>query len=203
MKNRFLLLFLVFGSMLLLFGCGSAMPKELKVDKVTENSLYIKADGTAQVAYLSDFKESYYNAEELKSFIFNELQPYNEKYGEGSAEISELTEDGGVVKVILTFKDSKAFVDFSKHKSNTPIRYPSFAKISEEYGELVFQSASEEGAKKGIAAIDKENDNVLVVSGPVLLLTEKKIKYYSAGRLVDKHHIRLDDKDEAVVVFAR
>ena len=45
--------------------------------------------------------------------------------------------------------------------------------------------------------------NIAVVKGPVLFQTGDKIKYYSGGNLNDSHHIRVDEGNEAVVVYSK
>lgn len=203
MKKRYLLLALSIMSVFLFAACGSKMPKELKAEDVAEDTLYIKADGMNQIAYVSDFKENYYNEEELKSFIYKELEFYNNKFGEGTAELTDFISKNKMVKAIITFKNNKAYADFSKKKSDTPISFPSFSKLMEEYEELDFFSSKDGESKKGKDAIDREKDNVAIVSGPILFQTEKKILYYSTGKLIDENHLKLEEKEEAVVVFKR
>lgn len=203
MKKNVVLMVLTILSVFSLFACGSKMPKELKAEEIQEETLYIKADGSNQVAYLESFEEDYYNVEELKAFMDKELKPYNEKYGENVVTISELELSGKNVVAVLNFLNNKAYAEFSKKLSNKPISYPTFNKIMQEYGDLDFNSVKEEGIQKGSKVINSDKHNVVVITGPILLMTEKKIQYYSAGKLVDENRLRLDEGDEAVVVFSR
>lgn len=200
MKKTVLLLLM--SLFFLLSACGKKMPKELKVESITENTMYIKADGTSQLAYISDFSEKYYNIEELKSYIFGELKDYNTK-NEDAATIADIVERGEKAIAVLHFKESKVFLDFCTKKSSNPVSYPSFSKIKELYGDRDFNSSSDEGIKKGREAVNPDNDNVIVVKGPILLQTEKRIKYYTTGKLLDENHLKLEGEDEAVVVFER
>lgn len=203
MKRSYVVLFTAIVLMFSLSACGSKMPKELKAEEMTEDTLYIKADGSNQIAYVSDFKEKYYSADELKLFMESQMKGINAKYGEGVATVSDISEEGGKIKAVLNFTDNKAYAEFSKDKSEKPISYPSFSKILEEYGNTAFHSASDEGTLKGSEAINKEKDNVVIVTGPLLLKVEKEIRYYSAGELKDSHHLHISDGEEAVVVFGR
>lgn len=201
-KKLFMILISVF-SVFLLSACKGGMPKHLKANKITEDTLYIKADGSNQIAYISDFKEKYYNIEELKSYIFSELKDINHAFGEDTAIISDMDEANGKVKVVITFQNSKAFLEFSKKKSNHHVSFPSYSKMREEFGETAFLSASGEGQKKGSQVIDSKKDNAVRISGPILLMTERDIKYYNSGKLIDNHHIQLGNGEEALVVFER
>lgn len=203
MRKKVLLMILATLSVFSLFACGMIMPGDLKVGDIQEEIFYIKADGSNQVAYVESFEEDYYDVDELKEFIENELKPYNEKYGENAATVSGLELSGRKVVTVLNFLDNRAYEEFSKNESDKPISYPSFATIKKEYGDLNFNPVKEEGILKGKDVIDEENHNVVVVTGPILLMTEKKIAYYSAGKLVSEHRLRLDEGDKAVVVFSR
>lgn len=203
MKKKFLMMILTIMSAMILVSCGSKMPKELKTEDITENTLYIKADGSNQIAYTSDFREKYYNLDELKSFIFAELKEYNDKYGEETASLTDISEKDGKVKTVIIFKDSKAFLDFNKKKGDISLSFPSFSKIEKDFSSVDFISADGGESKKGKEAVDSDKDNAVLITGPILLKTEKKIKFYSTGKLIDKHNISLGEGEEALVVFAR
>ncbi len=192
MKKRTLLALGLVTVTVALSSCNS-MPKEIKAEDIKEETLYMRADGSGQVAYVEDFKEKYFNLDELKGYISSELSNYNKKYGEKAAVLSEIELKGDKVKVVLTFK---------KGENNT--KFPTVAEALSEFGELTFTEAgSEEGAKKAADEVLTDKYNIAVIEGPMLFQTGNKIKYYSGGNLVDEHHIRVDEDNKAVVVYSK
>ena len=102
MKKNTLLAFGMVITTVLLSSCNG-MPKEIKADEVKEETIYMRSDGSSQVAYVEDFNEKYLNLDELKGYISSELSSYNKKYGDKAAVLSEIELKSGKVKAVLTF----------------------------------------------------------------------------------------------------
>ena len=203
MKKRTLLALGLVTVTVALSSCNS-MPKEIKAEDIKEETLYMRSDGSGQVAYVEDFKEKYFNLDELKGYISSELSNYNKKYGEKAAVLSEIELKGDKVKVVLTFKNTEVYTAFNSKKGENNTKFPTVAEALSEFGEHTFTEAgSEEGAKKAADEVLTDKYNIAVIEGPMLFQTGNKIKYYSGGNLVDEHHIRVDEDNKAVVVYSK
>mgnify|MGYP007007193208 FL=1 len=203
MKKNTLLAFGMVITTVLLSSCNG-MPKEIKADEVKEETIYMRSDGSSQVAYVEDFSEKYLNLDELKGYISSELSSYNKKYGDKAAVLSEIELKSGKVKAVLTFKSSEIYEAFNSKKGENNARFLKADKALSEFGELSFIEAdSDAGKKKAAGEALSDEYNIAVVKGPVLFQTGDKIKYYSGGNLYDSHHIRVDEGKEAVVVYSK
>ena len=203
MKKNTLLAFGMVITTVLLSSCNG-MPKEIKADEVKEETIYMRSDGSSQVAYVEDFNEKYLNLDELKGYISSELSSYNKKYGDKAAVLSEIELKSGKVKAVLTFKSSEIYEAFNSKKGENNARFIKADKALSEFGELSFTEVdSDAGEKKAAGEVLSDEYNIAVVKGPVLFQTGDKIKYYSGGNLYDSHHLRVDEGKEAVVVYSK
>ena len=203
MKKRTLLALGLVTATVVLTSCSS-MPKEIKAEDIKEETLYMRSDGSGQVAYVEDFKEKYLSLGELKGYISSELSAYNKKYGEKAAELSQIELNGDKVRAVLTFKSAEVYTAFNSKKGENNTKFPTVAEALSEFGELTFTEAgSEEDIKKAATEVLTDKYNIAVIEGPMLFQTGNKIKYYSGGDLVDEHHIRVDEDNKAVVVYSK
>lgn len=105
---------------------------------------------------------------------------------------------------MLTFKSSEIYEAFNSKKGENNARFIKADKALSEFGELSFTEVdSDAGEKKAAGEVLSDEYNIAVVKGPVLFQTGDKIKYYSGGNLYDSHHIRVDEGNEAVVVYSK
>lgn len=181
----------------------SSMPKEIKVEDVKEETLYVRKDGSNQVAYVEDFSEQYLNVNELKGYIAAELSDYNKKYGDKAAELSGITLENGKVKAVLTFKNNGVFTDFNGKKGEDNVKFPGANEALTEFEGLKFAEVNSDDVEKTAKEVLTDEYNIAVINGSLLLQTGGKIKYYSGGNLEDEHHIRVDEGNEAVVVYSK
>ena len=204
MNKRSILALAMVALSLVLSSCDR-MPKEIKAEEVTEETIYMRDDGSAQVAYVEEFTDKYLNKDELKGYIASELVAYNKKYGENAAELSDITgSNDGKVRVVLTFKDATVYEEFNSKKGENNTMFPKVAEALTEFGDMKFKEAgSDNGAEKSAKEVLSAEYNVAVVEGPVLFQTGNKIKYYSGGSLEDEHHIRVGEDSKVVVVYAK
>lgn len=205
MKKIFLMLMLI-STVFFTTACSDKLEKELKTENVNEETLYLREDGSVQVAYVEDFGESYYNLDELKTYIGSELNSFNKSFrGESAAVLSEISETGKKVKAVLTFKSAGVYMSFNETKGDRPFKLMYASEAAGEYGSSNFYDASSEEMKtvKGNEVLGAGTGGVSVLEGPILLQSKAKIDYYTAGRLIDRQHLRLDEGETAVVVFSK
>ena len=181
MKKNTLLAFGMVITTVLLSSCNG-MPKEIKADEVKEETIYMRSDGSSQVAYVEDFNEKYLNLDELKGYISSELSSYNKKYGDKAAVLSEIELKSGKVKAVLTFKSSEIYEAFNSKKGENNARFIKADKALSEFGELSFTEVdSDAGEKKAAGEVLSDEYNIAVVKGPVLFQTGDKINTIPEG----------------------
>ena len=59
----------------------------IKTSGIEANTMLIKSDGAVQVATIEEFNESYYDLEELKVYINNNLTEFNQSVGNETAVV--------------------------------------------------------------------------------------------------------------------
>lgn len=201
MKKKSLLA--IVAAVIVLSSCDS-MPKEIKAGDVSAETLYMRADGSGQVAYVEDFTEKYFNIEELKGYIAAELISYNKRYGDKVAELSDIELKNGRITVVLTIKNAEVYADFNKVRGENNVKFPKAAEALTEFADAVFTEAdSKEGMSKKASEVLSDEYNIAVVNGFLNFQTGKKIKYYYGGTLIDEHHFRVDEGKTAVVVYSK
>ena len=203
MKKKGLLALGLMTAVLALSSCDS-MPKEIKLEDVKEEILYMRDDGSGQIAYVEDFKEDYLNLDELKGYINAELAAYNKQFGEKAAELSNIEVSAGKVRAVLTFKSADVYTAFNEKKGENNVRFLNSKEALTEFGEIAFDEAdSKENVKRAADEVLTDDYNIAVVEGSMLFQSKNKIKYFAGGTLLDVHHIRVDEGCKAVVVYSK
>ena len=104
-------------SVFLMAGCEKEpeAPENLLAEEIQVETLYLRADGTVQSAYVEEFGKSYYQESELRSFMDEMIAAYNESNGTNLVELTQLRASGGKVYAILTYQDVAAYAEFNTH----------------------------------------------------------------------------------------
>lgn len=201
MKKKSLLA--IAAAVIVLSSCDS-MPKEIKAGDVNAETLYMRADGSGQAAYVEDFGENYFNIEDLKNYISTTLISYNKQYGDKVIELSDIELKDGRVKAVLTFKNAEVYSAFNKARGENNVKFLKAAEALTEFADDVFKEAdSKEEVNKKASEVLSDEYNIAVVDGFLNFNTGKKIKYYSGGTFIDTHHFRVDEGKTAVVVYSK
>lgn len=78
------------------------------------DGISVGKDGTITGTLVGVLDQSYYNSEELKTMITDEIADVNKSQGEGSVELSDFNCDSaGNVKVKIKYADSEAYEAFN------------------------------------------------------------------------------------------
>lgn len=104
MKKKVIALCLGTAAVSMLAACGSA--------DVTENTVELKKNGKIVEYTMEDFAESYYDAEELKSFIQSEVDTYQEE-NEGSIKVSKSEVEDQTAYLTIQYDSVDTFSDFN------------------------------------------------------------------------------------------
>ena len=105
---------ILFLSVFLMAGCEKdpVAPENLLAEEIQVETLYLRADGTVQSAYVEEFGKSYYKESELRSFMDEMIAAYNESNGT-DIKLTQLRATGGKVYAILTYQDIAAYSTFN------------------------------------------------------------------------------------------
>ena len=106
MRRKTIVLFLGVSAAMLLGGCGS------KLD-VDTNTIALQKGGKVLEAAVEDFSQSYYDEEELKSYIQNTVDDYASENGKKSVTVSESKVEGEKAYLTLKYESTDVFSDFT------------------------------------------------------------------------------------------
>jgi hypothetical protein len=188
-------------ALLLMLGAVGCTNEELKVDKITANTIVAKSNGELQVATIEDFDKNYYDLDELKEYIEEQVNAYNKKVGEDKITVDEVDKKDGKAVMILTYSGMD--------------QYATFNEVSAAYFTGGIQDISLKlpstlvDAKNGsLASTDEilkdEKLKILVLNEPYHIVTDGKVKYYSdKATLVDENEVDGAAEGMTIVVFKK
>ncbi len=189
-------------TMLLLLFSMAGCKKEAKVltaENVTTNTILAKADGVLQVATVEDFDKTYYNLEELKSYITKEISNYNTKAGDNKVVMDDIRLKGGKAIMILTYTGMDQYCAFNQVTA---------AYFNGGVGEISLDLPStlvteKDGSLASTREVIQNNKyKVLIMYEPYHIQVDGKIVYYSENaKLVDKNELQGADEGMTIVVF--
>lgn len=187
----------------LMTACGGkkADVKELKAGQVKEATLLVKQDGTVQSAIVENFDKDYYNKDELKNFMEEQIQDFNGKNGADSVVLKENDVKDGKAVAIFNYKDMDSYIGFYKY-------YAPYAKVGGlacSVKEADSQNLLEErftdtegGSVSREDILSKEDASVIAVEGQTLVQTEKAIVCASGAEIEDANTAKVSGS--AVIV---
>ena len=199
---------ILFLSVFLMAGCEKdpVAPENLLAEEIQVETLYLRADGTVQSAYVEDFGKSYYKESELRSFMDEMIAAYNESNGT-DIKLTQLRATGGKVYAILTYQDIAAYstfnADFGKDTASMLAESVSADTAKERYGSLSFYDVKKKAEKNGSEILSDKNQGIAVIQGPIEVQTSGNVLYYSEGSLTDSHTLTVPEGTEAVIVYKK
>ncbi|MCD7981691.1 MAG: hypothetical protein LUF32_05190 [Clostridiales bacterium] len=104
MKTKMAALFAAAALIPLLSACGSA--------DITENTLELKKDGSIVEYTVEDFSASYYDADELESFVDTEVEAYLAE-NDGSIRVSRNEVEDQTAYLTIKYDSAETYADFN------------------------------------------------------------------------------------------
>ncbi len=153
----------------------------IKTSGIEANTMLIKSDGIVQVATVEEFNESYYDMDELREYINDNLAKFNEEVGNETAVVlDDLDKKRDKAIMVLEYQNLDYYAQFNEVEAKQITKLT--AKELEELP-TTFESAQEEESisKSDLATL--ENINVVVLEEEYNLIVSEKIKYYANGTL--------------------
>ena len=94
-------------------GLFSACGKSLEADRDT---VYVQKRGALIRAATAEFDKDYYDEEELKSFVEERVEEYQQEEGKDSVKIDKFSVEEGVAKLYMKYDDYEVYQDFNEVK---------------------------------------------------------------------------------------
>lgn len=105
MKQKTAFLAVILSACSMLAACGDA--------NVTESTVELKKDGKITEYSIEEFAESYYDPEELKSYIETAVDSYSDTH-EGSVKIKKSEVEDGTAYLTMTYDSADTFCEFNR-----------------------------------------------------------------------------------------
>ena len=147
---------LISTGMLGLVSCGN------KVEGVSGSILTIEKDGTVRANIVEDFREGYYDKEELQQTILEQAASYNRNAGSGSVTVEKVEAKEEAITVQMTYAGVQDYASF-----NHAIFFAGTAKEALEAGFDLNVVLS--GVKNEMETVGESD--ILGMEGSVLLIT--------------------------------
>ena len=106
MKKRMAALGCCIGMSVLLGACGA------KLD-VQENTIALQKSGKVLEAAVESFDQSYYDEEELNTYVQKAVEAYTQEHGKKSVSVTDSKVEEKKAYLTLQYEDAETFSDFS------------------------------------------------------------------------------------------
>ena len=160
-------------SVILLMGCaGEANVSTMTIDK----------NGAVQSYIVEDFTASYYDVEELRNSVLEDISYVNEQHEQTAIELTKYEVVEGGWKAIIEYQNADVYEDFNE--------------------ETLYVGLWDEALDEGYdVTAEMENDNyrILIFSEPVDVKVTKKIVYVSDGlQKTSSKKVTVTDKEKEI-----
>lgn len=166
----------------LMTGCG----KSLEADRDT---VYVQKKGTVVSAAIADLDKDYYDEEELKSYIDEKVEKYQEEHGKDSVEVDDFSVEEGTAKLFIKYAGCEDYEDFNEvtlFSGTIP------QALAEGYDFDAEFTAVEDG--KAAGSVDKKK--IVDLDAKVIVLSEKvDVKVDGTVQYVSSQYTAIKEKD--------
>lgn len=187
---------------MLLSGTGCKKVESLQLSNVEEETVMIRSDGTVQSGAYELFEEPYYKEEDLKAFITEEIDQFNEEHGEKSVKLSQLeigkSGKKKIAKAIFTYDDISSYsalnnVDAKCYTMEEAIEagvLPEILNVAADGSRVL---------RDEVAA--KEDYKVLAIQVKADIILPEAVKYYVNAMLLSLKTAETTGEELAVIVY--
>lgn len=162
-----------------------------------KNTVVIKGNGSLVEVAVEDFKDSSIKAEELTTYIDEQITSYNEEAGKNKVRKKSInTDDMSKVKLVLTYKDIESYNGFNALECT--LKDFSDVKESELKGSF---KAGEDKTVKVSDMEDVDKATVLIISEATDIVVNGSILYYNGEVKVKDNVATTSGKDNAIIIF--
>lgn len=176
--------------MYVLTGCGTV------AKKYDKNTLIVGGNGSLTEVAIEDFKGTSVNADNLETYIEEQIDQFNGEQGNVVKKTFLDTEDLSKVKLVLKYKDMTAYNGFNLLEC----QLDSFENMKEDDMRGVYTSVDGKSVKYAeLSEMDKTK--VLVLSEATDVVIKGKILYYNEEVSIKDDLITTKGDKNAIIIF--
>ncbi len=202
MKKRMVALGCCIGMSMLLGACGA------KLD-VQENTIALQRNGKILEAAVESFDQSYYDQEELDTYVQNAVDDYTAEHGKKSVSVTDSKVEEKKAYLTLQYENAETFSDFTGIQcfSGSIVEAQSAGYDFDLDFYPVTDGKADTKAVKGSTLLDDDDLKVLIVKENSDLIVPGKIAYVSTEgtEVTSEKQVNVtqkeQDTDEAVLVY--
>lgn len=186
-------------------GCGTAG----SAAKISQNGIYVDADGQIRLAVVEAFDQEYYDLSELTGMVVEEVAQYNGQHREAGItpvvmdEVAMVEGSGDLVKVVYRFADGKSYGAFQGETFYYESLDVAVAAKHVFTGEVLFN-------EKGSITLDESSKaklkgkHVIVTDVKTRIVVPSEVLYYSEGVKLQKDgSVDTSECDDRVVLVLK
>ncbi len=202
MKKRMAALGCCIGMSMLLGACGT------KLD-VQENTIALQRNGKILEAAVESFDQSYYDQEELNTYVQNAVDDYTTEHGKKSVSVTDSKVEEKKAYLTLEYENAETFSDFTGIEcfSGSIVEAQSAGYDFDLDFYPVTDGKADTKTVKGSTLLDDDDLKVLIVKENSDLIVPGKIAYVSTEgtEVTSEKQVNVtqkeQDTDEAVLVY--
>ena len=202
MKKRMAALGCCIGMSMLLGACGT------KLD-VQENTIALQRNGKILEAAVESFDQSYYDQEELNTYVQNAVDDYTTEHGKKSVSVTDSKVEEKKAYLTLEYENAETFSDFTGIEcfSGSIVEAQSAGYDFDLDFYPVTDGKADTKIVKGSTLLDDDDLKVLIVKENSDLIVPGKIAYVSTEgtEVTSEKQVNVtqkeQDTDEAVLVY--
>jgi len=153
-------------------GCGKS--SDITESEIT--AVYVGKDGNVINTIVEDFSASYYDVNEMKTEIEEEVSSYNSAKGQDLITLQDAVMEDTNVRVTMTYKNAATYSDFN----SVIFFYGTYEDMNASGYSLPSTLTNSKGEKIDISAISNDQ-KVIVMEEKIGFFAQSKIAYASAG----------------------
>ncbi|BBF45228.1 hypothetical protein lbkm_3990 [Lachnospiraceae bacterium KM106-2] len=181
-----------------LSGCGKGTPSLLK-KSVDKNTLLVLEDGQVQNSIVEEFNESYYDQDELKSFMEEAIETYNKDTAEDSVEMKKFKVDNKQAKAVMIYKTVKDYATFN----DTTVKVISTGNaLKSDEMPVTFKEVNDNKEVTKELALSNQEAKVLITDqADYNIMIEGTITHVSNGTVLDDNTVQAGKTGTTIIVY--
>ncbi len=196
--QKFLLYTVLAFCLIFTAGCKNK-ERIISVDEVKNNTILVKNDGTVQSATVETFDKEYYNLDELKTFITDQIGKYNQTNGQDAIVFGSLDLKDGNAVLILNYSNLEHYKTFNKVDATLTTTVD--AKSSNLELPDVYVSASDGAYASPDVALKNDKYKILIVNEKTDVIVDGTVKYFTNAALLSKSNLQTNSEEKSVIVY--
>lgn len=195
MKRRILYILLMI-SLFIFTSCNGN--QDLIAKDIQVNTLLVNKNGAVQSAIVGDFDKPYYNEEEIKNFVDEEVTGYNETKTKDAVTIKSFEIKDNIAKIILKFSSIEHYATFNQVEA-AYLTTKEALKRKDIPDEFINEKDGETISKE--EALNDDKYKVIIISEPLDIRVDGKVKCYANSVLLNDKAVHSAEEGISVVVI--